>query len=164
MIKTIASAACFALFAAVIGVFSVAPAYRHLDDGQALIRLSISHAGQLIGACHKRSEAELQKLSRNMRALQDCPRARSPVMIEVELDGKVLYHELIQPSGLAHDGASSAYRRFALTAGEHRLAVRLNDTTRNAGFDYERSETVHLQPAQVLVIDFDRQKGGVLIK
>jgi hypothetical protein len=164
MIKVIASTAYFTLFAAIIGIFSSKPAYQHLREDQALIRLSISHAGQLIGACHKRSEAELQKLSRNMRALQDCPRARSPVMIEVELDGKVLYHDVIKPTGLAHDGASTVYRRFALAAGEHRLAVRLNDTGRASGFDYERSELVRLQPAQVLVIDFDRQKGGVLIK
>lgn len=164
MIKWFAQALCFALFMLVLGYFSTAPAYHHLAKSEALVRLSISHAGQLVGECRDRTDAELNKMSRNMRAAQDCPRARSPVTIEVDLDGKPLYREIIPASGLSHDGASTVYRRFATPAGEHRLTVRINDSAKVQGFNYQRSEVVQLQPAQVLVIDFNRQQGGVIIK
>lgn len=162
--KWIAQAAWFALFAVGIGFFSVAPRYRHLDAEQGLLKLSISHAGQILGACRDRSAEELARLPHNMRALQECPRERSPVTIEVELDGHLLYHEVVAPSGWSRDGAATIYRRFPLRAGEHKLSVRLNDSTRIPGFNYQRSEVIQLQPAQVLVIDFNQQQGGILIK
>lgn len=164
MIKWIAQVVWFALFALGIGYFSAAPSYHQIGPDQALVRLSISHAGEIIGDCHKRSNAELQKLAPNMRAAQDCPRERSPVTVEMELDGRILYHEVIPPTGLSRDGASTVYRRFALPAGKHQLAVRLNDSDKLPGFNFQRSEVVQLQPAQVLVIDFNRQQGGVIIK
>ena len=164
MTRWLAQGACFALFFAAIGFFSIAPAYQYLAPGQALLRLSISHAGQLLGACRERSAAELNKLSRNMRAPQDCPRERAPLTIELDLDGAPLYRALLPPTGWSRDGAASVYRRFVLPAGEHRLAVRLKDSAGAAAFDYQRSATVRLLPAQVMVIDFDRQQGGVLIK
>lgn len=164
MLKWLAQALLFTLFAGFVGYFSIAPAYQHLRPDQALVRLSISHAGQLVGNCRNRSQAELDKLSRNMRALQECPRQRSPIMVDLEVDGQRLYHEVLQPSGLSHDGASSVYRRFALPAGEHKLSVKLNDSARTSGYDYQRSETVQLRAAQVLVIDFNQQQGGVIIK
>jgi hypothetical protein len=46
-------------------------------------------------------------------------------------------------------------------AGRHRIAVRLKDSA-GAAFTHTREATVTLQPAQVLVIDFDSQKGITL--
>lgn len=164
MFKYAQQAFWMALFALVIGYFSIKPDYRHMPPDQALLRLSISHAGQLIGDCHQRTEAELQKLAPNMRAQQDCPRERSPVTIEVDVDGASMYREVIEPSGLSRDGASTAYRRLPVTPGTHRIEVRLKDSARQAGFNYTRNETVDLKPRQVVVIDFNRQQGGVIIK
>jgi len=56
------------------------------------------------------------------------------------------------------------YRRFPVRAGEHRLAVRLNDNVRVEGFNFSREATLRLQPAQVLVIDFSAEKGGVIFQ
>jgi hypothetical protein len=153
-----------ALFALVIGYFSIKPAYHHMPPEQALLRLSFSHAGQLLGDCHQRTSAELQKLAPNMRAAQDCPRERSPVTIEVDFDGRTLYREVIQPSGLSRDGAATVYRRFPVVPGKHQVEVRLNDSVRHAGFNYTRKEALDLRPRQVLVIDFNQQQGGVVIK
>jgi hypothetical protein len=164
MAKWVAQAVCFVLFMLGIGYLSTAPAYQYIGKNEVLVRLSISHAGQLVGDCRARTDAELNKLSRNMRAAQDCPRERSPVTIEVDLDGKQLYHEVIPPSGLSRDGASTVYRRFATPAGEHRLTVRINDSVKVKDFNYQRSEVVQLHPAQALVIDFNREQGGVIIK
>lgn len=163
-IKWIARWACLGLFAAGCVYLSTAPVYRHLEADQAIIRLSISHAGQLLGACHQRSKEELANLSRNMRDLQDCPRERSPVTVELELDNRPWYREVVAPSGLSRDGASTIYQRLALNAGLHRITVRLSDSIKSPGFNYQRSELVQLRPEQVLVIDFNRQQGGILFR
>ena len=52
----------YATFAAFIGYFSSAPAYRQLGDNEAVLKLSFSHPAQLKFACRTRSDAELAKL------------------------------------------------------------------------------------------------------
>ena len=77
----------YALFALIVGVFSQWPPYRHLDPGQALIKVSFSHTGKPVGDCVRRSVEELAKLPPQMRKAVDCPRERSPVSIEVDIGG-----------------------------------------------------------------------------
>ncbi|RPI42069.1 MAG: hypothetical protein EHM59_18725, partial [Betaproteobacteria bacterium] len=75
----------------IIGYFSTAPKFTHLPDDRALLRLSFSHAGERVRECVKRSPEELAKLPPNMRAQFDCPRERTPLTIEAELDGTLLF-------------------------------------------------------------------------
>ena len=151
----------YALFALVIGVFSRWPVYQHLAPDQALVKLSFTHSGKPVGDCVRQSEAELAKLPPNMRAPIKCPRERSPVTVEVDIAGVTALRRSAAPAGLSRDGASAMYQRLVVPAGEQRLAVRLNDDARRAGFTYQRDVTVKLAPAQVLVIDFDAEKGGI---
>jgi hypothetical protein len=151
----------YALFALVIGVFSRWPVYQHLAGDQALIKISFTHTGKPAGDCRPQSPAELAKLPPNMRAPTKCPRERSPVSIEVDVDGVAALRRTAPPSGLSRDGASAVYQRLVVAAGEQRIAVRLNDDARNPGPTYQREATVKLAPAQVLVIDFDAEKGGI---
>ena len=156
--------ALYALFAAFIGYFSVSPRYRHLQADEALLRLSFSHSGKITVDCRQRTPEELAKLPANMRAPLDCQRERSPVVARVELDGAELVHETFAPSGLSRDGASALYERIVVGAGEQRIAVRVNDDARRSGFAYQREQTVQLAPAQVLVIDFDAEAGGITLQ
>ena len=163
-ISWIGQALLYGLFALIIGYFSGSPSYRHLPADQALIKLSFSHEGKRVSACRQRSAEELAKLAPNMRAPMDCPRERSPVTVEIDLDGTQVYRHVAQPSGLSKDGASTVYHRLPVRAGQHRLAIRLNDDTRAPGFNYQREETVTLQPGKVLVIDFNQQAGGITLQ
>ncbi len=163
-ISWIGQALLYGLFALIIGYFSRAPTYRHLAANQALIKLSFSHEGRRVAACRERTAQELAKLAPNMRAPMDCPRERSPVTVEIDLDGSLVYRHVAQPSGLSKDGASTVYQRFPVPAGEHRLAVRLNDDARTPGFDYRRADLVNLKPGQVLVIDFNQEAGGITLQ
>jgi hypothetical protein len=148
--------ALYGLFAAVIGLFSQWPSYRHLADDQALITLSFSYTGQPVSDCRPQTPAELAKLPANMRAPLRCPRERSPITVELDVDGRPALQHTAQPSGLSHDGAASVFRRLTLPAGPHRIAVRMNDDARRPGvFVHQREATVTLKPAQILVIDFD---------
>lgn len=153
----------YALFALFIGYFSNSPPYRHLAADQALIKLSFSLHGKLVSECRSRSPEELAKLAPNMRAPLDCKRERSNVTVEIDLDGAPVFRHVAVPSGLSKDGASTVYQRFPVAAGEHRVAVRLKDDQRTAGFNYSREETVRLLPGKVLVIDFNAEKGGITL-
>ena len=154
----------YALFAAVIGVFSQWPVYHHLPTDQALIKVSFTHTGKPVADCQKQSDAELAKLPPNMRAPMKCPRERSPVTVEVDIGGAPALRRTAEPSGLSRDGASALYQRLVVPVGEQRIAVRLNDDARQAGFTHQREATVRLAPAQVLVIDFDATRGGITLQ
>ncbi len=152
----------YGLFALFIGVFSGWPAYRALPADQALVKVSFIHHGQRVAECRPYTAQELAKLPPNMRAPMKCERERSPVTIELDLDGAMVYRQVAAPSGLSRDGASAVYHRIAVPAGEHRIAVRLKDSMSAAAITHTRNATLTLKPAQVLVIDFDAEKGITL--
>ena len=154
----------YALFAVFIGYFSVAPAYTHFPADQALIKASFSHAGQPVEECRVRTAAELEKLPPNMRAPTVCGRERSPVMFELELDGKRLYRAEHRPSGLSRDGASTINQRFAVPAGRHHLRARLSDNVRNPETTYTREQDVTIAAGRVFVVDFNIRSGGFFFK
>ncbi len=154
----------YGLFVAFIGYFSVAPAYVHFPPDQALIKASFSHAGQPKEECHVRTAEELEKLPPNMRVPVLCGRERSPVMFELELDGKLLSKAELPPAGLSRDGASTVYRRFAVSAGQHHLRARLKDSMRVPDFNYMKEADVTVVPGQVFVVDFNARAGGFVFK
>jgi hypothetical protein len=158
----IGQAATYALFALVIGYLATSPAYTYLEPGLAVIKLSFSHAGEHSEACRRLSQEELNALPPNMRRPTDCQRGRIPLLVELELDGEIIYRELLPPSGLAGDGASTAYKKFPVSAGKHRLVARLREKRETEGFDHERSEEISLVAQQNLVIDFRPGLGGFL--
>jgi hypothetical protein len=158
-VRYLLQALAYGAFAAVIGYFSTAPAYRQLADNEAVVKLSFSHPAQLRQACRERSEAELAKLAPNMRNKLDCPRERAAVAVELDMDDKPLYRISTPPSGLHSDGAATVYRRLAIPAGRHRFRARLADGPGGA-FNFRRDEIVDLAPGQVLIVDFLTGSGG----
>jgi len=160
----IGQALLYGLFALFIGVFSGWPAYRHLADDQSLIKLSFSHTGKPVSDCTRQSPEELAKLPPNMRAPVRCPRERSSVVVELDVDGVPVFQHAAPPTGLSKDGASSVYHRVPVSAGEHRIAVRLRDDVRSPGFAHVHEQTVTLAPAQILVIDFDSSTQKIIVQ
>lgn len=160
--RILAQVAAYVLFGALITYFSASPAYRHLPPDTAIVRLSLSHPGQLLGQCRKLTEAERAALAPNMRVSEVCPRERSPVRVRLVVDGKLLHEAWLQPRGLARDGAAATHREFEIPAGTHLVRAQVNDHAMRTGPDYEREERIVLSPGRVLTIDFDPKKGGVL--
>jgi hypothetical protein len=183
----------YGLFVAVIGYFSSAPAYEHFPQDMALIKASFSHAGQPKEECHVRTAEELANLPPNMRVAVQCGRERSPVMFDLELDGKVVYRAELPPAGLSRDGVSTVYQRFQVPVGRHHLRARLKDNSvgsrigppkagperdsargepqgwgehsvRVPDFNYIKEADVELAPAQVFVVEFSSRTGGFIFK
>ncbi len=157
-------AVAYILFVAFLGVFSVAPSYTYLEPNLAVITLSLSHAGDRIGPCRRLTQEEIAALPANMRRSEECPRARLPLLVELELDGEVATHRLVPPAGLHRDSASAIYQRIQVSAGKHRIVARLRDSARSEGFDYQREIEVELAPGQNFVIDFRAESGGFIFK
>lgn len=163
-VRLIGQIMLYGLFAAIIGILSNAPSHTHFPPDKALIKLSFSHPAKRKGECRRLTGEEIARLAPNMRQPLDCPRERLPVVVELVLDGALLHRESLPPTGLWNDGASSIYRRFPVAAGRHRLLVRLRDSARATGYDYQRSADIDLAPGRNFVIDFRAEAGGFVLR
>jgi len=154
----------YALFMGVIGYFSTYPVYTYLQPDETVIKLSFAHAAQHKGACRERTPEEIAKLPPMQRKVTTvCPRERADVVVELEMDGKQLYHVVMPPNGLARSGTSNIYRRIPVKAGVHTLKARLRDHVGD-DFNYAHEETVDLAPGRIMVIDFKSATGGFIFK
>ena len=147
--------AAYGVFAVIVGVFSVWPEYRHLNDQQAIISLTFSHAAERMETCRRRSQDELNELPPNMRKPDECPRERHTSTIELRANGELLYSETLFPSGIWKDGKANVYNRTIVDAGDYSLFIGMNDSGGGEGFDYEHRESLHIMPGQNIVISFD---------
>jgi hypothetical protein len=162
--RYLGQAAVYLLIALLIGYFSDRPAYTRFAPELALIKLSFTHGGQPKIPCRRRTAEELAQLAPNMRKQTLCSRERLPVLVELELDGALLFRENLPPGGLAGDGQAQVYQRFEVPAGRHELALRLRDSDRGDRFDYETAKTIELAPQQSLAIDFRHELGGFVLR
>jgi len=152
-------AVMYGLFIAFIGYFASSPAYTFMEPDVALVKLTFSHAGKRMQPCRERTAEELAAMPSHLRKKKDCPRGRSPLDVEMELDSQLIYRATMAPGGMSQDLASPIYERIRLPAGEHRLQLRMRDDIHTEGFNYTLDEIVTLRPAQILVIDFDSEHG-----
>ena len=93
-----------------------------------------------------------------------CSRERLPVTVELLLDGKPLYQAVLPPTGVRRRRAVPGLSALRRAAGRHELIARLRDSDRQDGFDYERTATIELAPAQSLAIDFRPEMGGFVFR
>ncbi|MFO0996985.1 MAG: hypothetical protein U1F33_09910 [Alphaproteobacteria bacterium] len=158
-----AQALVYGAIVSFIGYFSTAPAYHPIGTGEAQIKIALVHGGTRVG-CRERTAEELAKLAPNMRKKLDCPRERVPLALELDLDGRPLSRITLPPGGLSKDGPSRLYERYSVAAGPHTLAVRMRDSGRSDGFDYERSFDIDLAAGRSLAIDFRAEMGGFVVR
>lgn len=152
----------YTLFMAIIWYFATAPSFTVLDENQAVITMAFSHAGKLRKACRRLSQEELNELAPNMRKLEDCPRERSPVVIEMKLDGEVLYSETLQPPGLFGDGGVDVYFSQKIPAGEHQFEIKMNDSVRDDRFSQILEQTVRIEASRILLVEFESDEGFII--
>lgn len=146
-----------------VGYFSTSPSYTRVEEGNATVKLSLRHTGQIIGECRIMSDEELQRLPPNMRLAKVCPRERSSIEFQFLVDGVESYHQIIEPAGLNNDGKAKLYHRFTIKAGEHTITARLKDHRDLDDYNYQETQDIYLASRSVLVIDFDPDKKEFII-
>lgn len=152
----------YAIFMALIWYFASAPSIRLLAGDEAVVTMAFSHAGDLREPCRKISAEEMAKLPPNMRKPQECPRERSPITIEMFVDGQMLYNDSLPPPGLFEDGGVDIYFSGKIPAGQHHFEIKMDDSVREAGFNHRLEQDISIRPAQILLFDFDSDKGFVV--
>lgn len=153
--RYLGQALVYALFFVPLAFITNRPLYTHLEPDQAELKLAVRHAGKVIGACVPIEGADYERLPANMKRPEICPRERSPLRLELMLDGETLYRASVPASGLHSDGVSSMYRRFTVPAGAHHLQLTMNDDVATEGPNWKLASDIELGPAQVLVVTFN---------
>ncbi|MGI9286005.1 MAG: hypothetical protein ACR2P1_11500 [Pseudomonadales bacterium] len=153
--RYVGQAVIYALFMVTVGYFSSMPYYQASAPDEATLKLSVRHAGKVIGECATLSNAQMENLPANMKVVEICPRERSPLRLELLVDGELLYADTVQPSGLHNDGVSSIYQRFTMRAGKHQLTARLSDDVNVDDSVFVYASDVDFMPTQVAVLQFD---------
>ena len=162
--RFIGQGAFYAAVAASIGYFAAHPVYRQVPEGEAQIKLALAHGGARVADCRRLTAQELAKLPTAERRPNDCSRERVPLVIDLSVDGKTIYEDVLRPTGLSRDGVSRTYRKFLVPAGRHEIEAKLRDSKRTTGFDYDKRLETELSPWQNLAIDFNAEKGGFLFR
>lgn len=157
--QCLGQALAYALFFLPVAVLAGWPPYRALAPEQAEIRLSLRHSGARLGECRERDAAELAGMPENMRVPLDCPRGRSPVRLQLDVDGARLVDATLRAQGLHADGRAVYYQRLVVPAGRVGVTVRMSDDEREPGFPHVAERELELTPARSLLIDFDAASG-----
>ena len=162
--RLIGQFAVIVLLFSAVAAFANWPVYRQVPEGSAIIVLTFVHGADRKAECRKLSAEEIAKLPPNMRKLQDCPRGRRPIYVELDLSGRSLFQASLPPTGIAGDGHSRVYQRFVVPAGRYEIAARMRDTPRTEGFDHQRDESVTLVSDQMFVVDFRSESGEFVFR
>ena len=149
----------YTIFMALIWYFATSPSVRVIEDDEAMITVAFAHAGETREECRRLSQEELMKLPPNMRKPEDCPRERSPIIIEAMLDGNVIYSKTMLPPGIFNDGSVNIYYNSKVPAGKHTFEVKMDDSVRKPGFNHEFEQDININPQQILLVDFDPLTG-----
>jgi len=161
-VRYLLQAVNYTVFMALIWYFSTSPAIHLIDEGESIITIAFAHAGEIREPCHKLTQQELMKLPPNMRKPEDCPRERSPIIVEASLDGEVIYRKTLLPPGIFNDGSVDIYYRRKIPAGRHRFEIKMDDSVRKPGFNYIFEQDINIKPAHILLIEFDSLTGFVV--
>jgi hypothetical protein len=153
-LRYLGQAILYALFFLPLVYLTSAPDYRQLPPDMAELKIAIRHAGQVVGECTDLSSEDFANLAANMKRPQVCPRERSPLQLQLIVDGETLYRATVPASGLHNDGMSSMYQRFAVPSGNHQLRLQMNDDVNIEGPTWSLEQDVELAPAQVMVASF----------
>ena len=149
----------YAIFMALIWYFATSPSIRVIEDDQAMLTVAFAHAGETREECRRLSQEELMKLPPNMRKPEDCPRERSPIIIEATLDGKSIYNKTMLPPGIFNDGGVNIFYSSKVPAGKHSFKIKMDDSVRKQGFNHVFEQDIEIKPQQIVLVEFDPLKG-----
>lgn len=152
----------YTLFMALIWYFATSPSVTVIEADEAMITVAFAHAGETRQKCRRLSQEELMKLPPNMRKPEDCPRERSPIIIEAMLDGKKVFSEAMLPPGIFNDGSVNVYYNRKVPAGQHMFEIKMDDSVRKEGFNYRLTQDIDIKPQQILLVEFEPLKGFIV--
>ena len=109
----------------------------------------------------RKAEGTYSKLE-HMRVIESVAVERSPVELELRVDGNVLLKKVYNPRGLRRDSSVYVYEEFLLPPGEHTFKLILRET---AYPDRVRKLEIRkkLEPASSLAFSYGEKRGFFVI-
>ena len=154
-VKVVGQIIFFALLMWLVGYLSIFPKISVHDEQETELRLVVRHSGRVIGECTAVSEKELQNLPANMQRLVNCPREKSPMLVELVVDHELSFESLVTPSGLHNDGVLAEFKVFTLKTGtRHIHATATSNTHEGEIVEYYEGE-VEFSADRVVVLQLD---------
>lgn len=153
--------------AVLVYFLSTSPTYTFNGEDDAGLIVGMKHITDKAHIC---SEEEvrlfLEKEAKNprkhlrKRARACGSRERVPLGLVLRLDDKELINTEYEPSGVHDDGNTFIYKKFIVSAGEHRIRLSMRDSKKenNGEFDYHLDKKIYFKKRQVIVIGFDPLK------
>ena len=164
MLRHVMQLVLYALFAICIAYFSASPVFQYAPEDLAVIKLSLSHPTERVAPCVILTPEQVAALAPNMRRTESCERARVPLQIELDIDGKPVLSRQALPAGLWGDGLASIYEKITLPAGKYKVNVRLRDSAAEDAWDYTYTEDIELVAGHYLTISFKPESGGFRVR
>ncbi|KAB2850924.1 MAG: hypothetical protein F9K44_03360 [Hyphomicrobiaceae bacterium] len=164
VLRYIGQGLAYALMALLIGALASWPRLAEWPAEAAQIKLSFVHGAQRKVECRRLSSEEIAKLPPSQRRPNTCGRERLDLLVQLEIDGQLIYDEVLPPTGIARDGPARVYKKFRVSAGKHAIVARLRDSSRREGVDFEQKAEVTLAPEQSLAIDFMADRGTFVFR
>ncbi|MDX1643414.1 MAG: hypothetical protein R3244_03545 [Thermoanaerobaculia bacterium] len=147
------------------------------STGEAVLRLALRTVHGKVEVCRERSAEELATLPQHMRQEEVCDSYPVSYRLRVELDGRLLADETIEPGGLRRDRPHNVDREFTVDSGVSRLVVSFRPETPDAGIPgkeapeveaelaalprYEMAREVRLAPDRVTLVYLDDASGSL---
>jgi hypothetical protein len=125
MNRTLRRAAGLALALALtasIAALSRVP-YTAAEADHALIRLSWRTPGAYVEECRRPSAEELERLPAHMRREEICEGRVLPYRLRVLINGRVIYDEMVRPSGAREDRPLYVYRELPVRPGDYGVEI-----------------------------------------
>jgi hypothetical protein len=78
------------------------------------------------------------------------------------LDGETIYNKTMLPPGIFNDGGVNIYFNSKVPAGKHSFKIKMDDSVRKQGFNHILEQDINIDPAHILLVEFEPLTGFVL--
>lgn len=141
--------------------------YRAETTDRAVLRLSWRYEPGDEAGCRLPTSEELAELPPHMRNPNACVRTPTPYLLQLRVDGQTVLERTLRAAGAREDRPVFVYEEVTLEAGERTLDVLFEALagTTEAGtvpdppMALSWSETVTVEPRDIVVIGHDRIRG-----
>lgn len=127
-------------------------------DGSRLV-VTFKHPGEISEECRQVTEEENAAKPAHMRRPEVCERQRSPVRLQIHIDGQRQLERTLTPTGLWQDGSSLALERIDVEPGVHEVIVRIGDVSDETDWPHVERKRIEFTHGHRRVLLFDRNTG-----
>ena len=154
----LAAVALAAVLASLVGLVSDL-GYATPHGGGSELVVTFKHPGQVSEHCRELTDDEKARRPIHMQREKICDRARAPVRLRVDLDGRPVVERSYPPKGVWGDLNSVAVEVIPVAPGAHRVGVTVGDGPDPDEWSHAGEQALEFAEGERRVVVFDRLAG-----